>query len=95
MSTYPAATFPNTRNAYDAAVTALGGEKACSLEHGEIELLAQAHGREFIRSLIQDHCDLRSERDRATVEPMRGADGVERTEVRNIEAYMVAVNHFG
>ncbi len=82
MNTYPTAAFPNTRNTYDAAVAVLGGEEAYRLDHGEIEALAATHGQEFIRCLIQDHCDLRSERESADVKPMRGADGVERTEVR-------------
>ena len=67
MDTYPAITFRNTRSAYDAGVNTLSSDDACLLDHGDIEALAEARGREFTRSLIQDHFDLRSERERASV----------------------------
>jgi hypothetical protein len=82
MRPYPVTAFCHSRAAFDAAVTELSGEDAVALDHGEVELLAKSRGEEFIRSLIQDHLDLRAEREKAAVEPMVGADGAERTEVR-------------
>ena len=82
MSIYPASSFVNSRAAFEAAVGALSAEDALELDHGEVERRAKSRGDEFIRSLIQDHLDLRSEREKAAVAPVRGADGEERTEVR-------------
>lgn len=82
MRPYPTAAFPHSRTAYEAAVADLSGDDAVGLDHGEVERRAKSRGDEFIRSLIQDHMDLRAERERTTIEPMVGADGTERTEVR-------------
>lgn len=83
MGPYPAPTFLHSRAAYEAAVTALSVEAAISLDHGEMERCVQAHGQELMRSLTQDHLDLRAEREKAVErESVRGADGEERTEIR-------------
>ena len=82
MTLYPASEFPNTRLAFEAAVAALSNEAALGLDHGEVERLAQVRGQEFMRCLYQDHLDLRAEREKAMIEPMRGSDGQVRTEVR-------------
>lgn len=82
MRSYPAAAFSHSRTAYEAAVTDLSAEDACALDHGEVERLAEARGREFTRCLMQDHFDLRAEREKKSPEPVRGADGDVRTEVR-------------
>ena len=82
MRPYPVPAFSHSRIAYEAAVADLSSDDAADLDHGDVELRARSRGEDFIRSLIQDHMDLRSEREKATVEPMVGADGVERTEVR-------------
>lgn len=82
MPIYPASAFVNSRAAFEAAVSALSAEDALDLDHGEVERRATSRGDELIRCLIQDHLDLRAEREKATVAPMRGADGEERTEVR-------------
>jgi hypothetical protein len=82
MPVYPTSSFVNSRAAFDAAVSALSAEDALDLDHGEVERRAKTRGDEFIRSLIQDHLDLRAEREKTAVLPLRGADGEVRTEVR-------------
>jgi len=82
MRPYPTPVFPHSRAAFEAGVAALSGDDAGDLDHGKVEERARARGDEFVRALIQDHLDLRTEREKAAVEPMCGADGEERTEVR-------------
>jgi len=50
------------------------------LPHGELEELVQEEGREILRSLLQDHLDLRGAG--RVVEPVVGADDIDRTHVR-------------
>jgi hypothetical protein len=83
MRSYPVPAFANSRTAFEGAVTALSAEGAAALDHAELERRVEAHGRELMRCLAQDHLDLRSMREKeARPEAVQGADGVERTEVR-------------
>lgn len=82
MTPYPARSFSSSQDRFAALVTTLAGEDASRLDHGGLEQLIESEGREVLRLLMQDHLDLRAVRQKATMMPVRGADGVERTEVR-------------
>ena len=82
MDTYPTTPFSSSREGFEALVSKLSGGDAADLDHGEVERLIDSEGLEVLRLLMQDHLDLRAERERSTVVPVRGADGLERTEVR-------------
>jgi hypothetical protein len=89
---YPSIEFKHTEAACRAAVQELSGERACGMEHGEIERLVAERGEEFMRGLMQDHADLRSEREKAALAPMRGEDGELRSEVRSSERKLGTVH---
>ena len=82
MTAYPEADFSSSHALFQALVAHLSGSSAAGLQHGEVEELIEDEGRELLRALFQDHLDLRAAREEARVKPVRGADGVERTEVR-------------
>ena len=82
MTPYPAAPFSSSRQRFDTLVGTLSGDETSQLDHADLEQLIDGQGRELLRCLMQDHLDLRSEREKAVVVPMRGKDGVERTEAR-------------
>src|SRR5687768_11421507 len=83
MTSYPAPDFSSSRACFDALVSNLAGEQTAHLDHAALEDLIDSKGREVMRLLMQDHLELRAEREKATVAPMRGRDGIERTEVRH------------
>lgn len=82
MSSYPVPSFSSSRAIFDRLVDVLAGGDSADLDHGELERRVQDGGRELMRSLMQDHLDLRAEREKAAIGPMRGADGEVRTERR-------------
>ena len=82
MSPYLDTTFSSSRSCFDALVDRLEDDETAHLSHGEVERLLEVEGRELLRRLMQDHMDLRAMRERVTIEPMRAADGVRRTEKR-------------
>lgn len=82
MTSYPSSFFTSSHDRFSALVTTLSGEGAAQLDHGDVEALIEAEGREVLRQLMQDHLDLRAARQQESIVPMRGADGIERTEVR-------------
>ena len=61
----------------------LDGEEAGGLEHSELELRIETHGRELLRALFQDHLDLRAERE-LRAERVADVRCVERRAVRPI-----------
>jgi len=83
MTMYPTAPFSSSRERFEALVSKLSSGTTTNLDHGDVERILEVDGREVLRLLFQDHLDLRAVRDRATVEPVRGADGVQRAEVRH------------
>lgn len=83
MTTYPNSPFISSRKKMEALVSTLSGSGTAQLDHGALERLIEHEGREVLRQLMQDHLDLRAQREAASVAPVRGADGVERTEVRH------------
>jgi len=82
MTPYPANPFSSSRGCFDQLVSTLSGDETAELDHENVERLIDSGGRELLLRLMQDHLDLRSEREKTTIVPMRGVDGVERTEVR-------------
>jgi len=82
MRIYAASAFNDSRSAFEALVSTLSGDDSAGLDHGEVERCVAAGGMEIMRCLMQDHLALRAERESASREPMRGADGEERTEFR-------------
>lgn len=82
MTTYPESPFASSYECFQSVVSKLEGPDAARLDHEALEHLINTGGRELLRQLMQDHLHLRSEREKATVAPVRGADGVTRTEVR-------------
>ncbi len=69
--------FGRSRERFEQIVGWLDAEEAAGLEHGELELRLQAEGRELVRCLLQDHLDLRSERERR-VDRVADGEGVQR-----------------
>ena len=57
-----------------------GGEEAAGFTHGELEAQLEVKGREVLRTLLQDHVDLRAQRE-TRLGRVIGADGVARNSV--------------
>jgi hypothetical protein len=55
--------FERSRERFEVIVGWLDGEEAGGLEHSQLELRIETHGRELLRALFQDHLDLRAERE--------------------------------
>src|SRR4029453_10207026 len=58
-------------------VSWLGGEESAGCTHAELEARLQVEGRELLRQLLQDHLDVRAQRETRLTEVV-GADGVAR-----------------
>jgi hypothetical protein len=79
MSEYaPEVAFARSREVFAQTGEWLQGPEAAALEHGELEELLEARGREMMRLLLQGHLDLRAARERRQ-EQVTGPDGVPRT----------------
>ena len=74
--------FVRSRACFEELVGWARGEEAGSLTHGELEAQFQVKGRDVLRLLLQDHLDLRSQRE-TRLERVAGADGVARNTDRN------------
>jgi len=59
----PTSGFDGSRERFEALLGFLGGERAMALSHSELEEHLQADGRELLRRLLQDHLDLRADRE--------------------------------
>ena len=84
LSTVEAGPFPfaRSRDCFEELVGWTGGEEAVGLTHGELEERLTVKGRELLRRLLQDHLDLRAQRE-MRVEKVVGADGVVRSSVED------------
>ena len=72
----PAATaFAGAREAFDAEVLWLSGAEAAALTHSELEDRLEVNARELYRLLLQDHLELRAQRE-APLRDVVGVDGV-------------------
>lgn len=56
--------FARSREQFEVILGWLGGEESGGVEHSDLELRLQSDGRELLRVLLQDHLDLRTERER-------------------------------
>ena len=55
--------FRGSRGRFESVVSWLDGEEAADLTHAELEARLEVDGRELLRQLLQDHLDLRAERE--------------------------------
>src|SRR5215218_1760872 len=72
-----AGSFRGSRDRFESVVSWLDGEEAADLTHAELEARLQVDGRELLRQLLQDHQDLRAERETRPAAVI-GAGGVAR-----------------
>jgi len=80
MRPYPTDAFRNSETAFEALCDSLGAPETDAMDHAALEALLEDQGTSLLRTLMQDHLDLR--RVRESREPVRGADGEVRTERR-------------
>lgn len=69
--------FAGSRERFAATLASLDGDEASGLAHGELEARLEVDARELFRGLLQDHLDVRAQRE-ARIGQVRGADGVRR-----------------
>jgi hypothetical protein len=74
--------FSRSREQFQTMIALLQGQGAAALCHSELEERLQAEGRELLRSLFQDHLDLRAARERR-IESVADAGGVPRGAVEH------------
>ncbi len=72
--------FAGSRELFDAELMWLSGQEAAGLSHGELEDRLLACSRELHRRLLDEHLELRAERERRIGE-VRGVDGERRGNV--------------
>src|SRR5215203_4154326 len=72
-----AGSFRGSRDRFESVVSWLDGEEAADLTHAELEARLEVDGRELLRQLLQDHQDLRAERETRPAAVI-GAGGVAR-----------------
>lgn len=72
--------FVASRDRFERLLCRLEGTEASELTHGELERLVDVEGRELLRQLVQDHLDLRAQKE-VRREDVVGADEVPRTRV--------------
>jgi hypothetical protein len=74
--------FAGSREQLEGIIGWLGGERAAGLEHSELESRLAVEGRELLCALLEDHLDLRAERERR-VEGVQDDQGVARGAVES------------
>jgi hypothetical protein len=72
--------FAASRDRFERIVGWLEGRDSGQLAHGELEERLDEEGRELLRQMLQDHLDLRAQRE-PRLEAVVGADGVARGSV--------------
>ena len=72
--------YEMARQDFEHIVEQLDSEKASSMTHSELERELEKKGRELMRKLLQEHLDNRGPGQ--CNQPVCGADGVERLQVR-------------
>ena len=73
----PQAAFGRSCGRFETMVSWLDGEESAGCTHAELEVRLQVDGRELLRQLLQDHLDLRAQREPRLTEVV-GAEGVAR-----------------
>ena len=71
--------FDRSRQLFEKVVAGLADPGCDELAHAQLEDQLTEHSRELMRSLFQDHLDLRACREQRLPEGAAGADGVVRT----------------
>ncbi len=74
--------FAGSRERLEGIIGWLGGERAAGLEHSELESRLAVEGRELLCALLQDHLDVRAERE-LRVEGVEDDQGVARGAVES------------
>jgi hypothetical protein len=74
--------FSQSRACFEELVGWAGGEEAAGLTHGELEAHLDVKGRDLLRTLLQDHVDLRAQQE-TRLERVIGADRVARNSVED------------
>jgi hypothetical protein len=86
--------FAVSRSMFDALAGELAGPAAAALTASGLEELLEESGREVIRQLLQDHCDLRKMREeqqaREDRAPAAGPDGIARTRLETGHGRLLA-----
>ena len=72
--------YEQARQEFEHIVRCLDSEEARSMTHSELERELEKKGRELMRKLLQEHLAARGPGE--CEQPVRGADGVERSRVR-------------
>ena len=72
--------YDQARNNFEHIVGYLDSEEASSMTHSDLERELEKKGRELMRILLQEHLEARGPGQ--CEQPVRGADGVERSRVR-------------
>ena len=72
--------FAGSRDRFELVVGWLEGAESAALTHAELEARLEVESRELFRQLLQDHLDLRAQRERR-LDGVVGADGVARGSV--------------
>ncbi len=78
----PDAAFVGSRDRFETELAWLQGQEAGGLTHGELEARLQIDARELFRQLLQDHLDLRAQREPRLAEVI-DADAVSRPSVED------------
>jgi hypothetical protein len=79
---FQAGSFGRSRERFESMAGWLDGDQAGGLTHAELEARLEVDGRELVRQLLQDHLDLRAEREPVLAEVV-GADGAVRERVES------------
>jgi hypothetical protein len=69
--------FAGSRGRFETVAAWLEGAESAALPHAELEARLEVESRELFRQLLQDHLDLRAQRERR-LEEVVGADGLPR-----------------
>jgi hypothetical protein len=77
------------RNNFEHIIGYMDSEEACSMTHSDLERELEKKGRELMRILLQEHLEARGPGQ--CEQPVRGADGIERSRTRHQERKLETV----
>jgi len=77
----PAGVFDRSRACFEAIVSELSEPPAAVSSHGEVEDWLTVRGRDLLKSLMQDHLDLRAVRERRRADVVGAAQDIPRARV--------------
>lgn len=73
----PREPFAEARENFEGIVSYLQSQEACAMRHSDLERMLDRKGRDLLRTLLQDHLDLRAPG--KSLEVVKGSDGIERS----------------